>query len=316
MSQYILRRVLIMIPVLIGITFINFGIVNLAPGDAVDLMIDPNMSEADKEIRRENLGLNDPFLVRYFRWVSELLRGNLGYSFTTYKPVKARVIERLGPTIYLMGTAIVIAYLIAIPLGILSALKPYSWLDYLTSFVGLSGVSIPTFFSGLVVIYIFSLKLGWLPSGGIKSLGAESSFIDSLRHLVMPAAILALANVGLVLRLMRSSTLEILQQDYIRTAWAKGLTQKLVVLHHVMRNSLIPIVTMAGMQVPVLISGAVITEQVFQWPGMGLLTIQAILSRDYPTIMALNLLAAILVLIGTLVADILYVVIDPRIQYQ
>ena len=305
-----------MIPVLIGITFINFGIVNLAPGDAVDLMIDPNMSEADKEIRRENLGLNDPFLVRYFRWVTELLRGNLGYSFTTYKPVTERVISRIAPTFLLMGTAIIIAYLIAIPLGILSALKPYSWLDYLTSFIGLSGVSIPTFFSGLVVIYVFSLKLGWLPSGGIKSLGAESSFIDSLRHLILPAAILALANVGLVLRLMRSSTLEILQQDYIRTAWAKGLSQRLVVLHHVLRNSLIPIVTMAGMQVPVLISGAVITEQVFQWPGMGLLTIQAILSRDYPTIMALNLLAAILVLIGTLTADILYVVIDPRIQYN
>lgn len=316
MSQYILRRILIMIPVLIGITFINFGIVNLAPGDAVDLMIDPNMSEADKEIRRENLGLNDPFLVRYFRWVTELLRGNLGYSFTTYKPVTERVISRIAPTFLLMGTAIIIAYLIAIPLGILSALKPYSWLDYLTSFIGLSGVSIPTFFSGLVVIYVFSLKLGWLPSGGIKSLGAESSFIDSLRHLILPAAILALANVGLVLRLMRSSTLEILQQDYIRTAWAKGLSQRLVVLHHVLRNSLIPIVTMAGMQVPVLISGAVITEQVFQWPGMGLLTIQAILSRDYPTIMALNLLAAILVLIGTLTADILYVVIDPRIQYH
>lgn len=316
MSQYILRRILIMIPVLIGITFINFGIVNLAPGDAVDLMIDPNMSEADKEIRRENLGLNDPFLVRYFRWVTELFRGNLGYSFTTYKPVTERVISRIAPTFLLMGTAIIIAYLIAIPLGILSALKPYSWLDYLTSFIGLSGVSIPTFFSGLVVIYVFSLKLGWLPSGGIKSLGAESSFIDSLRHLILPAAILALANVGLVLRLMRSSTLEILQQDYIRTAWAKGLSQRLVVLHHVLRNSLIPIVTMAGMQVPVLISGAVITEQVFQWPGMGLLTIQAILSRDYPTIMALNLLAAILVLIGTLTADILYVVIDPRIQYN
>ena len=305
-----------MIPVLIGITFINFGIVNLAPGDAVDLMIDPNMSEADKEIRRENLGLNDPFLVRYFRWVTELFRGNLGYSFTTYKPVTERVISRIAPTFLLMGTAIIIAYLIAIPLGILSALKPYSWLDYLTSFIGLSGVSIPTFFSGLVVIYVFSLKLGWLPSGGIKSLGAESSFMDSLRHLILPAAILALANVGLVLRLMRSSTLEILQQDYIRTAWAKGLSQRLVVLHHVLRNSLIPIVTMAGMQVPVLISGAVITEQVFQWPGMGLLTIQAILSRDYPTIMALNLLAAILVLIGTLTADILYVVIDPRIQYN
>lgn len=316
MSQYILRRILIMIPVLIGITFINFGIVNLAPGDAVDLMIDPNMSEADKEIRRENLGLNDPFLVRYFRWITELLKGNLGYSFTTYKPVTERVISRIAPTFLLMGTAIIIAYLIAIPLGILSALKPYSWLDYLTSFIGLSGVSIPTFFSGLVVIYVFSLKLGWLPSGGIKSLGAESSFIDSLRHLILPAAILALANVGLVLRLMRSSTLEILQQDYIRTAWAKGLSQRLVVLHHVLRNSLIPIVTMAGMQVPVLISGAVITEQVFQWPGMGLLTIQAILSRDYPTIMALNLLAAILVLIGTLTADILYVVIDPRIQYH
>lgn len=316
MSQYILRRLIIMIPVLIGITFINFGIVNLAPGDAVDLMIDPNMSEADKEIRRENLGLNDPFLVRYYNWIRELLRGNLGYSFTTYKPVKERVLERLFPTLYLMGTAFALAYLIAIPLGILSALKPYSWLDYLTSFIGLSGVSIPTFFSGLVFIYIFSLKLGWLPSGGIRSLGAESSFIDSLRHLILPVTILALANVGLVLRLMRSSTLEILQQDYIRTAWAKGLSQRLVVMHHVLRNSLIPIVTMASLQVPFLIGGAVITEQVFQWPGMGLLTIQAILSRDYPTIMALNLLAAILVLTGTLAADILYVVIDPRIQYH
>jgi len=305
-----------MIPVLIGITFINFAIVNLAPGSAVDLMIDPNMSEADKEIRRENLGLNDPFLVRYFSWIRELLRGNMGYSFTTYKPVRQRVFERLGPTIYLMGTAIILAYIIAIPLGILSALKPYSWLDYLTSFMGLSGVSIPTFFSGLVLIYVFSLKLGWLPSGGIRSLGGTSGIIDSLRHLILPVTILAFANVGLVLRLIRSSTLEILQQDYIRTAWSKGLSQRMVVMHHVLRNSLIPIVTMAGMQVPVLISGAVITEQVFQWPGMGLLTIQAILSRDYPTIMALNLLAAILVLIGTLVADILYVVIDPRIQYQ
>ncbi|MGM0420907.1 MAG: ABC transporter permease [Bacillota bacterium] len=316
MNQYILRRLLLMIPVLIGITFINYGIVNLAPGDPVDLMIDPNVSQADKELRRENLGLNDPFLSRYLTWAKELLQGNLGYSFTTNKPVSTRILPRIGPTLILTVTAFILAYIIAIPLGILSAVKPYTFIDYTTGFVGLSGISIPSFFSGLVLIYIFSLKLKLLPSGGITNIGGAGGLIDFLSHLVMPVAILTLANVGLVLRLMRSSTMEVLQQDYIRTAWSKGLSQKNVILHHVVRNSLMPVITMAGMQMPILIGGAVITEQVFQWPGMGLLTIQSILSRDYPTLMALNLLAAIFVLFGTLAADVIYVMVDPRIQYD
>ncbi len=316
MSRYLVRRFLIILPVLIGITFINYGIINLAPGDPVDLMIDPNMSQADKEVRREALGLRDPFLIRYARWMGELLRGNLGYSFTTFEPVTVRVGRRVGPTLILMGTAFVMAYLLAVPLGILSAIRPYSWVDYLTSFMALIGVSLPTFFTGLVFTYVFSLRLGWLPSGGMQSLGGGGGLADLVRHLILPASVLTLTNIGLVLRLVRSSTLEILKQDYIRTAWAKGLPERVVVFRHALRNSLLPVITMAGVQLPALIAGSVITEQVFQWPGMGWLTVQAILSRDYPTLMALNLLAAIMVLGGTLAADLMYAVIDPRIRYD
>lgn len=305
-----------MIPVLIGITFINFFIINLAPGDAVDLMIDPNVSEADKQVRREALGLDDPFLVRYIRWMRELFRGNLGYSYSTYEPVAQRVGERVTPTLLLGGASMVLAYALALPLGIASAVKPYSWVDYLTSLLGLAGVALPTFFSGLVFVYVFSLKFDWFPSGGMHTLGQAGGAGDLVRHMVLPVLVLTLTNIGLVLRLVRSSTLEVLRQDYIRTAWAKGLPLRLVVFRHALRNSLIPIITMAGLQLPTLIAGSVITEQVFQWPGMGWLTVQAILSRDYPTLMALNLLAAILVLIGNLLADILYGVVDPRIRYE
>lgn len=316
MSQYLVRRLLVMLPVLIGITFINYGIINLAPGDPVDLLIDPNMSQADKEVRREALGLRDPFLIRYARWMGELVQGNLGYSFTTFEPVAVRVGRRIGPTLILMGTAFVLAYLLAVPLGILSAVRPYSWLDYGTSFMALIGVSLPTFFTALVFTYVFSLRLGWLPSGGMQSLGGGGGVLDLLRHLILPASVLMLTNIGLVLRLVRSSTLEVLKQDYVRTAWAKGLPERVVVLRHALRNSLLPVITMAGVQLPALIAGSVITEQVFQWPGMGWLTVQAILSRDYPTLMALNLLAAVMVLGGTLAADLMYAVVDPRIRYD
>lgn len=316
MSQYIVRRLVIMIPVVLGITLINYAIINLAPGDPVDLLIDPNLTEADRATRREALGLNDPFLVRYARWLGELVQGNLGYSYTTYEPVLERIGERVGPTLLLMGTALLVAYLLAIPLGIASAVRPYSGLDYATGVVGLLGVSLPTFFTGLVFIYVFSLKLGWLPSGGMTSLGGAAHWTDRLRHLILPAAVLALANLGLMLRLVRSSTLEVLRQDFVRTARAKGLGPWQVLVRHVLRNTLLPVITMAGLQLPALIAGSIITEQVFQWPGMGWLTIQAILGRDYPTLMGLNLLAAVMVLAGNLLADILYGVADPRIRYE
>ena len=195
-------------------------------------------------------------------------------------------------------------------MGIASAVRPYSGLDYATGVVGLLGVSLPTFFTGLVFIYVFSLKLGWLPSGGMTSLGGAAHWTDRLRHLILPTAVLALANLGLMLRLVRSSTLEVLRQDFVRTARAKGLGSWQVLVRHVLRNTLLPVITMAGLQLPALIAGSIITEQVFQWPGMGWLTIQAILGRDYPTLMGLNLLAAVMVLAGNLLADILYGVAD------
>lgn len=316
MTRYLARRVAVMLPVLLGITFVNFLIINLAPGDAVDLIINPSMSEADRLAKRQALGLDDPWLVRYGKWLRELAAGNLGFSFTTYEPVAHRIAQRIGPSLLLMGSAMVLAYAVAVPLGVFAALRPYSWVDYASGFVAVAGVSLPTFFLSLVAIYVFALRLGWLPTGGMYTLGGDSSWGDVARHLVLPASVLALANVGLVVRLTRSSALEAMRQDYVRTARAKGLPEWRVVFRHVLRNSLIPVVTMAGLQLPALIGGAVITEQVFQWPGMGSLTIQAILGRDYPTLMAINLLAALAVLFGGLVADVLYAVVDPRIRYE
>lgn len=316
MTQYIIRRLLIMIPVVIGITFINYFIVNLAPGDPVDLLIDPNLTEADRETRREALGLNDPFLLRYARWLGELFQGNLGYSYTTYEPVVHRVAERVGPTLLLMGTSILIAYLLALPLGIASAVKPYSWLDYSTGFVGLLGVSLPTFFTGLVLIYVFSLKLGWLPSGGMTGLGGAAHWLDRASHLILPAAVLALANLGLMLRLVRSSTLEVLRQDFVRTARAKGLPEWTVILKHALRNSLIPVVTLLGLYLPFLFSGAVFVEVIFAWPGMGRVIVDSIFERDYPVVMATSFFFAGMVVIGSLVADLLYAAVDPRIRYD
>ena len=316
MIRFIVRRLAIMAPVLLGITLLNFLIIDLAPGDAVDLMIDPSMSEADRMARRQALGLDQPWPVRYGKWLGQLAAGNLGFSFATYQPVADRIAERLGPSLLLTTVATLVAYAVAVPVGIASALRPYSWVDYVGGFVAVSGVSLPTFFLSLAGIYVFALRLGWLPTGGMATLGGEASWGDVARHLVLPATVLALTNVGMVVRLTRSSALEALRQDYVRTARAKGLAEWRVVSRHVLRNSLVPVITMAGLQLPALIGGAVITEQVFQWPGMGSLTIQAILGRDYPTLMAINLLAALAVLLGGLIADVLYAVVDPRIRYE
>ncbi len=316
MFSYIVRRLLIAVPVLIGVTIFNFFMINWAPGNPVEMFIDPNASQEQIALRKDQLGLNAPLWLQYFQWVNRLLHGDFGYSFSTYQPVSQMILERLGPTLLLMGLSLLVAVLIAVPLGILSATKQYSKLDYATTGVSFLGISIPPFFLGLGLIFLFSLELQVLPTGGMVTLGGDGGFADRLSHLILPVFVLAMGIVGKKIRFVRASMLEILGQDYLRTARAKGLREFVVTNKHALRNALIPIITVVGLEIPVLLGGAVITEQVFQWPGMGQLTIQAIMSRDYPTLMAVNFMAAVMVLVTNLLTDIVYSIADPRIKYQ
>lgn len=316
MFQYLVKRLLIALPVIIGVTMISYVIISMAPGDAVSLMVDPNLSQADMDRMRENLGLNDPIPVRYAKWVGELMRGNLGYSFLNRQPVTTRIGERFGPTLNLSIMALLLAYLVAIPVGVISATRQYSWIDYGSSVFALVGVSIPNFFLGIGLIYVFSLQLDLLPVSGMYTLGIDRTFADTARHLILPAFVLSSATMGSVTRYMRSSLLDVVRQDYIRTARAKGLSERVVVYKHALRNALLPVITLLGLQVPALFGGAIITEQIFGWPGMGRLAIEAITQRDYPVLMGLNLLTAVLVVAGGLISDALYSLADPRIRYS
>jgi peptide/nickel transport system permease protein len=315
MQRYLLRRLLITLPVLLGITVLSYLIMSLTPGDPVQMLINPSMSQADVEIKRRALGLDQPVYVRYARWLNELVRGNLGYSFSSGAPVSQRIAERVGPTLTLTLTALGVSYLLAIPVGVLAATRRYTWIDYLATLFAFLGISLPTFFLGLAGIYVFGLKLRWLPTGGTMTLGGEGGILDTLLHLILPATVLAVAGAGQVTRYVRSSMLEVLGQEYVRTARAKGLAELVVLRRHALRNALIPILTLAGLQIPVLLAGAVITEQIFEWPGMGRLTIEAINQRDYPVLMGITLISAGLVAAGNLLADVAYSLVDPRIRY-
>lgn len=316
MFQYLLRRIIIAIPVLFGVTVFTFFIINLAPGNPVDMFVDPSTTAEQLALKKEQLGLNDPIWVQYFRWISQLLHGDFGFSIATRESVSNMISVRVGPTLLLMGISLVIAYLIAIPIGIISATRQYSWIDYLSTGFSFLGVSIPHFFLGLGTIYVFAIVWGVLPTGGMNTLGGTGGFVDTVQHMILPAIVLGTGISGNMVRYVRSSMLEILGKDYLRTARAKGLREFLVVNKHALRNALIPIITIIGMDIPLLIGGAVVTEQVFQWPGLGQLTIQSIGSRDYPTLMALNFMAAVAVLVSNLITDLLYTVADPRIKYH
>ena len=316
MGKYILQRILVAIPVIFGVTIVAFFIMTLAPGDAVDMLISPGLSVEDIELKKKSLGLDQPVYIQYVHWLQEMARGNLGYSFTNRQPVTERIFDRFGPTFTLAMCAMLLSYAIAIPIGILSAVRQYSVLDYTATIFSFLGVSIPSFFFGLLMIYFFSLKLDLFPTGGMQSIGKEFSLADRLSHLVLPMVVLSLQNTGVVMRYTRSSMLDVVRQDYVRTARAKGLRSQIVLVRHALRNALIPVITLVGLQIPFLLSGAIITEQIFNWPGMGRLTVEAINQRDYPTIMGLNLLIAVLVVIGNLLADVFYGVVDPRIRQQ
>jgi peptide/nickel transport system permease protein len=317
MTTYILRRLLISIPTLVGITMIIFSLASLMPGDAVTAMIstDAPLSDELVAIRRGQLGLDQPLYVQYARWLGQLMRGNLGYSYISGEPINRMVLGRIPASLELMGVSLVFSILVGVVLGLISALKHYSWIDYLLTILGFVGLSMPVFFVGMILVYVFALRLDLFPTSGMATLGEPFSLADNLRHLFLPALSLGLFRTAIFMRYMRASVLDVIHDDYVRTARAKGLREHTIILRHVLRNALIPVVTIIGHTLPVLLAGAVIIETMFQWPGTGLLYITAITQRDSPVIVGLTLVIAAMVLLSNLLTDVVYAVIDPRIRY-
>ncbi|MGM0432847.1 MAG: ABC transporter permease [Spirochaetota bacterium] len=319
MLKYIARRLLLSIPVIIGITILSFGIMKLSPGDPLANFVNPSISLEDLEASRQSLGLNDPIPVQYVKWIGQVVRGNFGYTYSGNHSVSALILERLPNTLILTLSAFVLSFVVGIPIGVIAAVKKNTHVDYGLTIFSLVGVAIPSFFFGLLVIYFFALMLGIFPPGGMVNIRAGytgfAHYMDVLHHLVLPAIVLSLGNIASVSRFTRSNMLDVLKEDYIRTARAKGLRNKSIMYKHALRNALIPVITIFGLSIPFLFSGAYITESIFNWPGMGQMGINAIQDREYGIIMALNLITATLVLLGNLISDILYAVVDPRIRH-
>lgn len=317
MIRYAARRLLVAIPVLFGILLVSFIITRMLPGDPLLMTMtieEFSASEAYLDQRREALGLNDSIPEQYVAWVGEVAQGNLGTSFQRRAPVTELISERIGPTLLLTATGVLIALMIGIPIGVIAALRQNTWFDYSSSVVSMLAISIPNFFLGLMAIYVFSLRLGWLPSGGYRTLGEEPSLLDSLEHLILPAGVLSAVLVGPYVRYTRQSMLDVLRQDYITTAVAKGVKPFSIVIGHGLRNALIPLITVLAIQIPALLAGTVIIETIFTWPGMGQLVLEGITGRDYPIIIGVVMVSAVLVLLFNLAADLLAAMLDPRIR--
>jgi len=320
MLPFVLNRVAQGAVILVLVSFVAFGISVAAPGNAMQTFIDPNVPPEQLRAAEARLGLDQPFYVQYVRWVGEVARGNLGYSFRTGRPVAAFVGSRIGPTFLLMGTAFAVTLVLALWLGTATAARPYSALDYGVTGAAFAGISVPSFFTAMALIYVFALRLGWFPTSGLEDYAAGHTgialFLDRLRHLVLPVTVLVLTGAAELVRHVRSAVLEELGQDYVRTARSKGVSERAVLRRHALRNSLLPVITLVGVALPRLLAGSVITETVFAWPGMGRLLVESVFARDYPVAMAINMLAAVLVLAGSLLADVLYAAVDPRVRYS
>jgi peptide/nickel transport system permease protein len=318
MTTYILRRILISLPIILAITVIVFLLASMMPGDAVMAMISSDSPmEADLiKLRQGQLGLDLPLHEQYARWLGNLAGGSLGYSFQSGEPVGKMILTRIPATLELMGFAMLIAVILGVTLGVISALRQYSALDYSLTLFGFTGLSIPDFFLGMILIFIFALKLGWFPTSGMVTAGTEFSWVDNLRHLALPALALALVRTSVFMRYTRASMLEVINDDYVRTARAKGMSETVVIVRHILRNALIPVITIIGINLTVLFAGSVIIETIFQWPGIGMMFINAIALRDSPVIMGYVLVSAFVVLLANLVTDVTYSWADPRIRYD
>ena len=320
MTKYIVQRVIVSIPIFFGITMIVFALYALAPGDPLAMLLGERamleMTAEELEAARESLGLNDPWWGRYIAWLSRAIRGDLGYPLTGGYSVMELLQQRIGPTLLLMATAFVISLLVGVPMGIVMALKQYSWIDYLVTVLAFAQLSIPSFFLALGAMYIFSLKLDIFPTSGLQTIGEPFSLWDRIHHLIMPSFILAAYFAGVWARYTRSSMLETMHLEFVTTARAKGLRERVVIVRHALRNALLPMITVASLSLGHLLGGSIIIETIFQWPGLGMLGWQATLNREYPILMGIILIASTTVLASNLLADILYAVVDPRIRYD
>jgi peptide/nickel transport system permease protein len=327
MGAFILRRVLGAIPLLLGIATLVFFVIALAPGDPTAAYLNPNIPAEVIEQLRRNFGLDQPIYIRYFRWLGSFFTGNFGYSFAQGRPVADILLDAIPNTLVLAAVSMALVFVLGIVIGVLQAVRQHSWLDGILSLFSLFFYSMPSFWLALMLMLVFSLKAhewGWpiaLPATGVTSvdydfLSVAGKLRDRFVHLVLPVATLTLALAAGVARYTRGQMLEVIRQDYIRTARAKGVPEYAVITRHALRNSMIPVVTLLGLYLPFLFSGAVFVEVIFAWPGMGRVIVDAILQRDYPVVMATSFLFAVMVVLGNLVADALYAVVDPRIRYD
>lgn len=319
MRQYIICRLAISIPILIGVTIITFILTELMPGDFVDAMIPPDkavmMSPERVQAMREAYGLDKPSYMRYLLWLREVTRGNLGYSLASGEPMLKEVLKRAPFTLQLTLSALTFGVVAGVTLGIISAVKQYTWVDQLLTILGFVWISTPSFVFGIGAIALFALKLRLFPAMGGWVYGEAPSLATRLHHMVLPVAVLGLGSVATFMRYTRTSILDVIRQDYVTVARAKGFRERYILLRHTLRNALIPVITLIGLEIPWLLSGSIIIESVFVWPGIARYTLQGVHSRDYTLIMGVNLIAALTVVIANLLTDLTYAVADPRIRY-
>lgn len=319
MSRYLVRRLLLSIPALLGISAVLFTVLALAPGDPFEeLATNPNVPAEVRMNLRAKFGLDDPLPVRYVRWLTAMLRGDWGFSFVSRVDVDTLILQRLPTTLWVLGAAQLLGLLIALPVGTLSALRPYSVFDQVATTLAFIGFSLPTFFTGLLFILLFSIHLDWLPfiyRADITATGWQW-YREHLRQAIMPISVLGLFQAASLMRFTRSAVLDVVRLDYVTTARAKGLSEPVTVVKHVTRNALIPVVTLTALQIPQIFTGAVVTEQIFRVPGIGSLLISAILANDTPVVMAITFVFSCLVVLFNLIADLVYGWLDPRISYR
>lgn len=314
MARYVIKRLLQAIPLLIGISLVVFLMIHFAPGDAAQFAISERANEQQVQQYRHYLGLDLPWYRQYARLVGNWLHGNLGTSIIERRPVSTILLERMPRTFELVGLSTLFALLLAMPVGIISAVRQYSLWDHAVTVLSFVGIAIPSFWLGIMLILLFSVTFHWLPTGGTQTIGAPFSLGDHLKHLIMPVAVLTIIQTATWSRYMRSSMLEVMAQDFVRTAKAKGLPNRLVLMRHAFRNAVMPIITLLGLSLPSLVGGAIITEQIFAWNGLGQLSVTAATKRDTPVILALVMMAGVSIVIGNLLADLAYRVVDPRIE--